>query len=91
MQPDAGEYLHAVRRHHVVHLGRRPAELVARDVRLLRQQSWILICHPGEQLGPDQAQLVTSATPEDDLIWCVQCKAFRDYTQRLTAGLFGLN
>ncbi len=91
MQPDTagGQWLYAVRRAHVVHLGRRPLELVARDVRLLRQQTWILICHPGEQLGPDQAQLV-----DDDgagLVWCEQCKAFRDYTQRLTAGLLRLN
>ncbi len=91
MQPDseAGEYLYAVRRAHVVHLGRRPLELVARDVRLLRQQTWILICHPAEQLGPDQAQLVDDDGA--DLVWCEQCKAFRDYTQRLTAGLLRLN
>jgi len=86
---EAGEYLYAVRRAHVVHLGRRPLELVARDVRLLRQKTWILICHPGEQLGPDQAQLVDDDGA--DLVWCEQCKAFRDYTQRLTAGLLRLN
>jgi len=91
VQPDTagGQWLYAVRRAHVVHLGRRPLELVARDVRLLRQQTWILICHPGEQLGPDQAQLVTDDGA--DLVWCEQCKAFRDYTQRLTAGLLRLN
>lgn len=84
-----GEYLYAVRRAHVLHLGRRPVELVAHDVRLLREQAWQLICHPADLLGPDQAQLVT-----DDgagLVWCEQCKSFRDYTQRLTAGLLRLN
>lgn len=85
----AGEYLYAVRRAHVVHLGRRPLELVARDVRLLRAPSWVLICHPREQLGPDQAQLVTD--DGEGLVWCEQCKRFRDYTQRLTAGLLRLN
>ena len=84
-----GEYLYAVRRAHVLHLGRRPVELITRDVRMLREQTWVLICHPGERLAPDQAQLVTDAG--DDLVWCEQCKAFRDYTQRLTAGLLRLN
>jgi len=86
---EPGEYLYAVRRAHVIHLGRRPLELISRDVRMLRQQTWILICHPGEQLGPDQAQLVTDTG--DDLIWCEQCKAYRDYNQRLVAGLLRLN
>ena len=89
MELEPGEYLYAVRRAHVLHLGRRPFELIARDVRMLREQTWVLICHPGEQLGPDQAQLVTDAG--DGLVWCEQCKAFRDYTQRLTAGLLRLN